>query len=320
MIAHPDNLTREFFALGLAPESFQRSDRKSYRGPCPACGGHRRFVIFIDHDFPLWNGFCSCGYELRAWEMVKGMPPVTEEQRHRAEVYQRDRQATEQSRRQTLLSDFTSQELWSELHRRMSEENRRWWRERGIPDKFQDWWSLGYTPGKRFYGENGELVERPAYTIPYWTQGGDFRQRPPVNMYYRLVDPPPGQGKYRTVAGASTFVSRPNLPMNTPIVIVVEGAIKAMAVQCNMKLHADYQCYGLHSCNSFGDVPQWTTGAGRVYILLDPGAEAWAVKLGRKIGRAARIVELPCKPDDMLVKFGATPDDMYRMMLSGRRV
>ncbi len=58
--------------IGLDPHAFKYSDEKSWRGPCVACGGNRRFVMFTDNEYPLWNGYCSvCGYEIKAWEKVR---------------------------------------------------------------------------------------------------------------------------------------------------------------------------------------------------------------------------------------------------------
>ena len=32
------------------------------RGPCPRCGGERRFVVWTDNTFPKWNFACDrCG-------------------------------------------------------------------------------------------------------------------------------------------------------------------------------------------------------------------------------------------------------------------
>ena len=62
----------ELASLGLERDSFVRADSKSWRGPCPQCGGHRRFVIFTDNPWPLYHGFCDeCGCKIRAWEKVK---------------------------------------------------------------------------------------------------------------------------------------------------------------------------------------------------------------------------------------------------------
>ena len=62
----------ELLQIGLDPHQFKYSDSRSWRGPCPVCGGHRRFVMFTDNTFPLWHGYCDeCGTKIKAWEKVR---------------------------------------------------------------------------------------------------------------------------------------------------------------------------------------------------------------------------------------------------------
>jgi len=62
----------ELQQIGLNPHDFHYSDKKSWRGPCPQCGGHHRFVVFTDHEWPLWHGYCDqCAMKIKAWQKVR---------------------------------------------------------------------------------------------------------------------------------------------------------------------------------------------------------------------------------------------------------
>ena len=75
----------ELAQIGLDHNQFKYSDDRSWRGPCPVCGGHRRFVVFTDHEWPMWNGWCDdCGKTIKAWQVVTCQ--ITDEQRASAQA------------------------------------------------------------------------------------------------------------------------------------------------------------------------------------------------------------------------------------------
>src|SRR5512146_995316 len=107
------SLPAEFAKLGLDVNAFKRSDGKSMRGPCPRCGGHRRFVMFLDHDWPLNNGYCDeCGYQIKAWQKVHIPLDPKILAAHEAEDARREAEKAE--RRRAKLATFTTHELYSE--------------------------------------------------------------------------------------------------------------------------------------------------------------------------------------------------------------
>jgi len=137
----------ELLSIGLQPHDFKYSDDRSWRGPCPSCGGHRRFVIFTDHEFPLWYGYCDeCGTKIKAWEKVKVQ---YDPQRAAALEAQRAREEAERADyRKKKLADFTTAELWAELRDRMTTEHVEWWEAQGIPEDIQRYLSIGYKVDK----------------------------------------------------------------------------------------------------------------------------------------------------------------------------
>lgn len=284
-----------FARYGFAGDQFIRSDRKSVRGPCPVCGGKHRMVVFLDRPNP--NFECICGY--KGFMDDKPLAPqALAELKAKASAQADERAAYARAR----LAEFTTAELWAECHRRLGDEQRRWWTEQGIPASWQEFYQLGYTPDRAFQGDAG-LFHRPAYTIPIFETGWQA-----VNCQYRIVDPPKGVGKYRQEPGlpAAAFLSRPDLPMADHM-LVVEGAKKA-AVLC-ARLPKQPQIVGLPGALSWAGMDDRLADCGRVYIMLDPDARAAAVKLARAIGPAARVVELPAKPDDWILQYGATAEN-----------
>jgi hypothetical protein len=280
-----------FARYGFDGARFVRSDRKSVRGPCPICGGKRRMVVFLDRPNP--NFECLCGYT--GFMDDKSLTPdALAELKANAERAARERE-------RERLAEFTTAELWQECHRRLGEEQRAWWTAQGIPPDWQNFYQLGYTPDRLFVGDAGPF-HRPAYTIPIFAEGWQA-----VNTQYRIVDPPPGCGKYRQEPGlpAAAFLSRPDLPLPDSM-IVVEGAKKA-AVLC-ARLPKSPQIAGLPGARSWAGLDERLAECGRVWVMLDPDAREAAYALARSIGPAARVVETPCKPDDWTLRYGATPE------------
>jgi len=295
----------EFTQLGLDRLNFHRSDAKSWRGPCPACGGSRRFVVFTDHEFPYYHGFCDeCGRKEKYWEAYQD-PVSSEDKRKWAEAAAKAEQERTEYRRRKL-AEFTTAEIWAELHERMTDTNYRWWESQGIPADWADFWKLGYTAEKRFE-HDGDLFTRSAYTIPKF----DLTWKP-TNIDYRIIDPPPGVGKYRPSPGlpAAAFLSRPDHDKMTDSITIVEGSKKAMVV--SIWQGNENQVIGIPGCSSWAGVDKLQ--AGRVYIVLDPDARAWALKLARAIGPAARVVVLPVKPDDAFTQHGMSTAEWGRVL------
>jgi hypothetical protein len=306
----------ELAQIGLDRDHFTKSDAKSWRGPCPRCGGKRRYVLFTDQPFPLWHGWCdACGKKDKYWQQNRRDDGQADP--HWQERVAQEEQARAAYRRKRL-AEFSTRELWEELHERMTAENYAWWRSQGIPQPFADFWRLGYTP-ERTFEHDGETFVRPAYTIPKF----DLKWVP-RNIDYRIVDPPEGVGKYRPAAGLSpaAFLSRPDMTVLPDEVIVVEGSKKAMVVSLFI-LDGEYpsQVIGVPSKNSWaGMADLLRENCGRVWIVLDPDARLWSLRMAQAIGPAARVVTLPSKPDDAFLHYGLTPEVWREYLRCAERV
>jgi hypothetical protein len=284
--------------------------RTEWRSECPVCGasGHvgndapDRFVMRFDGDKS--RAWCrKCGYSVFAVNIIKSgdMPTTTPEQMHA--IAEKARIAREQQNKEleARLSQFTTKELWIELNRRMTADNRQWWAARGIHSDWQNFWKLGYRADKQ------------AYSIPYFDS--TFH---PVTIQYRLTHPPRPNDKYRWEYGlrSAPYITRPDMPMTGPV-LICEGAIKAMVAHVTGTL-GKMQVMAVPSKSDFADIESILEKFSTVYVCLDPDAKDKARELCRNIGNRARIVDLPGKIDDLILDFGLTPHAL-RMALKYAR-
>jgi hypothetical protein len=280
----------------------QRPDGE-YRWYCRQCGDNKYHDV-IDYVVQIENVPFDRAVEILTGEQIKlrslSAEEIAERQRiHAAEQAARMKQLEESTR------EFATHEIWELFCKRMTDENKAWWRKQGIPDVWQEFWKLGYTPEKCFEFE-GTFYRSPAYTIPKF----DYNWQA-VNIDYRLLEYPAGVGKYRPAPDLppAAFLSRPDCQAVTDQVIIVEGSKKAMVTTIyngadNYHVHV----FGIPSKNSWAGIAEKVKNCGRVWIALDPDATEWAFKLGAAIGANARIIELPYKPDDGFLLYGMTPE------------
>lgn len=286
--------------LGLDREHFRPADSKSWRGPCPRCGGERRFLLFTDKPFPKWNYTCSgCG--INGWADMLNTAlrqEISPEQRAewaRQNALEREAQAR---RRAARLAEFTIEELWAELHGRLSEEHRRQWETWGVPRSWQDHLQIGFEPCKVYLGNDGQKHTSPAFALPYFHTGFEFR-----TLQYRLADPDHPADRYRFEAGLGTtyYQTEPNEPIGDNV-LICEGAKKGIVAHVYGQTGATV--LAVPSKADFGGVVEAVRECGRVTVLLDPDAEHRAHKLAREIGQQARVATLPAKVDDVLLAGG----------------
>ena len=300
----------EFLAIGLDSGKFFQKRNNEYAGPCPFCGGGKdRFVIFTNRPFPHWNWFCRKCWRKGWADQLNPRLKAELTPEMRAEYAKRN-QESEIARKKAqtmLLERYQKSRVWEKYHTAMNATNRAWWRSHGIPDEWQDFWQLGYVP-HLVVGSGESAVARNAYTIPKF----DFGWRP-TNMDYRIVDPPEKVGKYRPIKGlpATPFISMPE--GRTDRIAIVEGAKKAMVLHAR-NIMPDYTCiFGIPGDTSWCGLETKARKYRRVWIMLDPGAEKFAHRLATAIGKHAIVVELPDKPDDMVLA-GATRETFLALM------
>lgn len=292
----------EFATLGLDAAKFFYSDKKSFRGPCPNCGGERRFLMFTDHQWPLWHGYCEeCPRKIKAWEKTQAqIDPLVYQQ------YINEREAEERAaaeRRSKKLAEFTTQELWAELAARMTNDHIEWWESQGIPEGIQKYLQIGFTPNKTYYDKQKELKHSPAYTIPWFGQNFNFK-----TMQYRLISPENPKDRYRFEDGLGGgaehfYMADPSEPIGDKV-IICEGAKKAIVTWYALTDASHFTVIAAPSHNTLTPALEATKDCGMRYVILDPGSERKAFEIARRYPKNTKAVYLPEKIDDLYVKHG----------------
>ena len=283
---------------------------------CPMCGGNDRFVLFTHRPFPSWNGFCRKCHPETIW--IDEIKPALKQRQDSPEweakriEWERQRAALATQRQQVLdrkLARFTTEEIWDALARRMTADNRTWWESQGVPQDWQDYLKLGYTPDKIF-NHDGQQMTSPAYTIPYFHESWAF-----VTMQYRLTNPPNPNDKYRFESGlgAPYYMTRPDVPIGEQA-IICEGAKKAIVTTAYTETTATVLAVPSKSGWRASGILGAVKDCGRVWVILDPDAERNAYELAEAIGQAARVVTLPVKVDDGLLHYGLDKDALRMAM------
>lgn len=309
-----NDLPLDFFHLHLDSSQYFMSDEHSFRGPCIQCGGSRRMVTFINGKFPQWWVECSlCGMRGWVWQLFN-LPNVIDGE---WEVESIEGRVDRLNRTTEIMGRFVHEREWEQYHANMDAAAKAWWSESGVPEAWQSFWQVGYKPLHRFI-HRGEVYERAAYTIPKFDLGFV-----PVNMDYRLIDPPMGMGKYRPIYGlmSRSFIARPDLDNLTTDgrLVVVEGAKKAMVLACRLGV----QVVGIPGSRTWLDLMPLIQAhrPHQVIVVLDPDAWKTSWALTRSIGPSAIQLSIPAKPDDAFLRGWLDEDSFWKFVkLSGRRL
>lgn len=309
-----------------------------YIGPCPFCGGTDRFNMKLTTGGYMWicrrcapgKYYDAIDYIMRREHVrfVEALQRMKDDQLMVTnEALARERmiaaeaeQAARQAEIDARLSDLTTHEIWEALHRRLTDEHRAWWREQGIPDEWQDYLSLGYTPDKT-YESKKVLQHSPAYTIPYFHHDASVESRRKfVTMQYRLIGAcdPCDRYRFEYGIGSSYYMTTPTLPVGDTA-LICEGAKKAIVTRVYGQLK-DTTVIGVPSKSDSGNVVEIVKHCERVWVMLDPDAFSCAYQLARDIGKKARVVTLPLKVDDAILRGILTNRQLSYFLKNGVQV
>jgi hypothetical protein len=281
---------------------------------CPMCGGagHRhdasdRFRLFAADSKGNARAWCrQCHHFEWADQDSKQRPSAEEIERARLI---RERLLEDENRRlRSRIQELRQEAYWKGYHDAMREGHRALWRQAGIPNEFQDYWELGFVEKKRIK-HNGDDYTTPALSIPYFTPG-----REPVNIQYRLTNPPNPSDKYRFSYGLKPdlWLAEPDeQPKNA--VLLMEGMKKAAVsfIQVVASGHGKFSVVAMPSKHPQQHMIAKLKDCDPVYVILDPdaytGPNPSAQRLGDMLEDRARFVRLPAKADDLFVEYGFTP-------------
>lgn len=274
-----------------------------YSSACPFCNdGDDRFRFWPEVG-NYWCRVCGAkGFVVGTSSMQLDPEALAEWQRREA-----DRKAVATANTIGKIEALNQRNNVARYHAQLTQAAREWWHSKGLSDASIKRWQLGYT--SNCPTAPGEA----SYTIPI------FYQSKLYNIRHRLADAGDGN-KYRpelsglpaamfnadVLADASGFVSE---------VVLVEGEIKAMVLQQN-----GFDAVAIPGAQTFK--AKWIhhfSGCGkRVYVALDPGAEAQAERIWQELGEAGvstKLCTYPVKPDDFFVLYGGTQLDFYTYMI-----
>lgn len=278
---------------------FKRKTPKEAASSCPFCHqGEDRFLIFDDGGY--WCRVC----DIKGWldeeddDWQKLDPTERRLRILEAEQRRARREREEMQREIDALKVMAECKDHLRYHKNLSFEAIDYWRTEGMSNDTIDKHKLGYCdrcPTDRY--------ERPSYTIPVFDRDGTTL----INIRHRLIGDG-GGGKYRPhMAGlpVALFNARHTVKPADSI-IIAEGEKKSLVLEQ----------YGFPNVAIMGkrafkrEWLEWLASFGTVYVALDPDAVDSAQRLAALFNGRGRVVDLPCKIDDMIVKRGATPEDI----------
>jgi len=289
-------LPPEFAALQGQVHYVQQVSRTEFCSSCPHCGGELhpnselpdRFRMFLTGKVRGWCRRCSFLW----WpDMADNYEPPTPQE---LEAWRQKQEAAEEARlrsAQTALANLRDNRIWEQYHKMLDDRARQYWRGRGIPDAYQNYWALGWDH------------QRDAATIPLFGPAWE-----PLNVKLRLMDD--SKGRYRYLLSgqpAPMFLADPDISLENHV-IAIEGELKAATSY--IVLDDPAACIvGLPGLSPSQSITDTLSKAERVTLVLDPGSDVrnengWsqAGKLIKAIGRdKCRLLIPNAKIDDALL-------------------
>lgn len=286
-----------------------RESGRELHGPCPFCpGGRDRFIVWPEGNY--WCRVCeSTGY-------VPGVQagPLSRETVSAAKAEKRSKQLAHLSEWQ---KGWLDRDAGADGHRLLmrSPELQAYLLGEGITGESIERYQLGYVPSRTFQGEDGMTFVSPAYTFPHFSPDTLM----PVNVQYRILDLPEGNGgKYRQELGLppAAFFTLPKVLSGAAV--VVEGAKKAIVL--SQLVDRRLQVIGWPGMTPPEDLMAGLECFDLIWLILDPGPgrEKAEERSRDYLGDRIRTVSLAVKPDDAVVRYGLTRS-LFRDYLSQAR-
>jgi len=282
-----------------------------YAGPCPFCGGEDRFRVWRDKgNYWCRPGPGHCGREGFADEL-SGERATSEERRQRAiesRLAAIERKQVDHARRLSNLELMhKSTDHIRYFHNLGANGDAiEYWCNEGMELQTIDDYMLGYCPRCPTDHEG-----RASYTIPVMIGGKLY------NIRHRLIGADNGD-KYRPqMAGLpSVLFNADYLYQDNHRILITEGEKKSI-----IAAQVGFQNVGIMGKTGFNKA--WGVKFERfplVYVALDPDATAQAAEIAGLFEGRGRVVILPDKLDDMVVKYGATRNDIEAFLAQGKKV
>jgi len=308
----PASLPAPFAALAGKVDHVRQVSATEFCGSCPQCGdqGHHgrdlpdRFRMFLD-DHP--TGWCRrCSY---LWYPDMADANTPKPSRAQLDAWRREQIQREEARKRSAeiaLAHLRDEQLWEVYYAALDDQARSYWRRRGVPDAFVDYWRLGWARARRFGG-----VQCDSATIPLFGEAGDV-----LNIKHRLQDESAGRYRYELIGlEAPPFLCKPGESVGGHV-IAVEGEIKSMVTFATLD-DASVCMIGLPGTNPAAGIIDTLKRADRVTLVMDPGAKRDGIDLARQIGIAKTwLLVPPVKIDDGILAAGLDSREVRQVLES----
>lgn len=270
--------------------------RNEWAGPCVYCGGEDRWHFWTD-KLNWWcrSGPGHCGQKGFLDDIFDDLKKPTPEQLLEWRVAKLEARQREHEERLTRLEQMAQCQDHLQYHEGLTDKTMEYWLSEGMTEDSIKRYLLGYCLRCPTYPKS------PSYTIPI-VNGGKLQ-----NIRHRLERPDKG-GKYRPhMAGLGIQLFNADLlDEQRASILVVEGEKKSIILT-----QAGFDAVGITGKRSFRrEWLEWFASIPTIYIGLDPDATESAARLARFFDGRGRVVDFPCKPDDMIVRYGAGARDI----------
>jgi hypothetical protein len=311
---------------------------------CPIHNGDNEtaFSVYPSHDGMKWKCFSGpCGGGdvidfVMAWQKIDfaralhylngetGIDPAEMAQlAAEREAWAAREKATQDELAEHTLAWLQEEQTWSMYESALEEsaEGQRLWEQAGVPRVWQLLWHLGYSPDSQFYvHKTGEYHHTPTLVIPVFGSGWKI-----VNIKHRLLNPPVTGDKYRYQFGGlpvRPWLANPDLAEGEGTNLVIcEGEKKAMVVyQAIDNIKTQVLGIGGKNAELRGQLAGYAARVPHVYVMLDPDATRQAEDVCRMFGERGRLVELPDKADDLIIKYNLDSLALWRIVKQSRKV
>lgn len=317
-----------------------RGSGNRYACACPLHGGKNTnaFSLYYQDDRWKWKCFTGdCGKGdaisfVQAWqgldfkgacEWINGgalqdVEGMRESAAQRLEAARLER-ISAQERETAQRNELRVAELHIRYHKGMKQYHKDKWKEAGIDEGMQEFWTLGGRDDFEYWiGDTS--YHSPTLTIPIFNT-----ERELMTIQHRLLNPNNLNDKYRPDRKglhSHSFLAVPEMGYDGGIIWVMEGAKKAMVTWT--RSDSDWQCIGLPSQESYKNMVEVLSSVGkRVVVIPDPNTErnqkslAKAYQLAKAIG--AKFLQLPQKVDDLILLANLQSNDLFKLQLQARQ-
>ncbi len=316
----------EFAELAGKVNYVQRKTAGEYSSSCPFCGGQPhdgelpdRFIMWISSNAtgkPL--GYCrKCGRKW--WSGSNDVKKMTDAERAEFERIRVMAERERESEKQAKLEQFKKSRVWEQYAKNLNEMAMNLYAQRGITEYFVYHWGLGFCYNRK-YQIGSEILYSPSLTIPIIRP----ITKEVVNVKHRLLNPNMPYKYSLEMSGlpVELFVADTDKEL-VGSVLLVEGEFKAMTTYITLD-NPNINVVGMPSSTPDLDSLAILANCEPVYIILDPDAffsrngTNPLKRLTDYFKGRCRVVRLPGKVDDLIMKHGLTKDKLVNVIKSAK--